>query len=189
MPLRSGILNNYPNDIFIETGTYLGEGVLMALEAGFKRIVTIELSKELYRETFIKFGYHPYVKSVYGDSAKVLPQILKHLNEPVTFWLDSHFVAPGTRTALGEVNSPLLFELEVIKNHHIKTHTILIDDMRCWKNKPNQYPKDHSYSNNFDPEILREKLLEINPDYNISYIDNIINGKVEANDIIVAKPK
>lgn len=188
MPLIPDTLKNYPNNIFIETGTYHGEGILAALNAGFKHIVTVELSKELYAVSFMKNAFNPYIKNVYGDSAKVLPKILSNLNEPATFWLDSHFIAPGTKTALGEVNSPLLFELEAIKNHHIKTHTILIDDMRCWKNLPDQYMKEHPFSNNFDPDILQERLLEINPDYNISFIDGIIDGEIMINDILVAKP-
>ena len=48
--------------------------------------------------------------------------------------------------------------------------------------------KEHPFSNNFDPDILQERLLEINPDYNISFIDGIIDGEIMINDILVAKP-
>lgn len=54
-------------------------------------------------------------------------------------------------------------ELEVIKNHHIKNHTIMIDDMYCWEN-PNPV---HGFYND---DILKI-LLEINPNYEIEYQD------------------
>jgi hypothetical protein len=70
------------------------------------------------------------------------------IDEPVTFWLDAHE---------SSATSTLLQELEVLKNHPIKTHSILIDDLRMWKR----------HKIGFDTEILKEKLLEINPNYKI----------------------
>ena len=180
MPLLENTLNNYRNRIFIETGTNTGVGIRQALDCGFEEVISIELSEYLFNLVLPKFSNNSNVKILLGDSAKVLPSVLEKINEPVTFWLDGHY--SGDDTALGDVNSPLMFELEAIKNHHIKTHTILIDDLRCWKNKPNEYPKEHCYSNDFDVNIIKNKLLEINPDYNLE----IINGPI-INDILAAK--
>jgi hypothetical protein len=106
-----------------------------------------------------------------GDSFKVLPEILSVIDEPVTFWLDGHHSCEDT--ALGEFWAPLIQELDVIKNHHIKTHTIMIDDMRCWE-LPNPV---HGF---YKVDIFN-KLKEINFDYQLSYEDG-----VEKNDILVA---
>ena len=181
MPLLENTLKPYiNNNLFIETGTFQGIGVKCALIAGYKQIVSIELSERLYNLALEKYKFHPNVKLVSGDSSKVLGQILKYVNEPVTFWLDAHYCEG--ESALGDVNSPLMFELEIIKNHHIKTHTILIDDMRCWTNPVGEFDKSKVESNKFDREIIERKLLEINSNYKFEYIDHYIEK-----DILVAK--
>ena len=41
MPSNTENFRKYPNEIFIETGSYMGDGVQQALDAGFKNVVTI----------------------------------------------------------------------------------------------------------------------------------------------------
>ena len=65
-------------------------------------------------------------------------------------------------------------ELEAIANHHIKTHTILIDDMRCWE-EPNPV-------HGFYKQDIRDFIPNINPEYTISYIDGI-----QPEDVMVLK--
>ena len=89
---------------------------------------------------------------------------------PATFWLDGHWAGGGT--ARGKYESPLIQELEAIGRHHIKTHTILIDDIRCW-NRDVQ---------GFDREALSKACLQINLEYTISFS----KGYIE-NDILIAK--
>ena len=62
-----------------------------------------------------------------GDSKKILPELLKSIDEPVTIFLDAHF--SGGTTALGEEEVPLLFELEILKNRKYDD-IIIIDDCR-----------------------------------------------------------
>jgi len=101
-----------------------------------------------------------------GDSEFILEDIISKINEPITFWLDGHF--SGWDTVQGERNSPLMQELEIIKNHKIKTHTILIDDLRAWV-KPVV---------DFDVNDITIKLKEINPSYIISYEDGHVDNDV-----------
>jgi hypothetical protein len=77
--------------------------------------------------------------------------MLKLIKEPALFWLDGH---PD-----GFDGNPLWGELESIKRHRIKEHTILIDDIPIY----------------FDPKQVEEKLLEINPNYVFTY-ENALNG-------------
>lgn len=56
--------------------------------------------------------------------------MLDNINERITFWLDGYYSCCDT--ALGKYWSPLIQELEHIKNHSIKNHIILIDDMQYW---------------------------------------------------------
>ena len=65
------------------------------------------------------------------------------INEPVLFWLDAHI----------DDSSATYNELKIIKNHHIKTHTILVDDISLY----------------FDRDNVIKEIYKINPNYSISY--------------------
>jgi len=101
----------------------------------------------------------------HGDSAYELESVMQKINEPCCFWLDAH--GGATKYASSE-EVPLLKELEVIKNHHIKDHIIAIDDAHLFGSE--QYDKsgnivcDYSHVT-FD--IVKEKILEINPSYDV----------------------
>jgi len=181
MSAPKGLFKKYLNDIFIETGTFKGDGVQMAIEAGFQYIYSIELSDLLYQKCLERFSNMDGVLLIQGDSSNKLPELLSHLNATVTFWLDGHYsgILEGEQTALGEVNSPLMAELEAIKNHHIKTHTILIDDLRGWKKE----------THGFDVQDLMNKIIEINPDYVFTFDDGYDYelNITYPNDILVAR--
>jgi hypothetical protein len=161
----------HKNDVFIETGSYVGDGIQQALEAGFSEIISIELSDKYYQHSKKRFESNPNVKVILGDSFKVLPELIFKINKKITFWLDGHYSCDDT--ALGEHWSPLIQELDVIKSHNIKEHTIMIDDMRCWE-IPNQV-------HGFFKDDIYKKLLEINPDYKFE----LLHGHSE-DDILVA---
>ena len=162
MSASKGLFKKYPNAIFIETGSCVGDGIQQALDEGFEEIYSVELLPLNYIFCSNRFKDVPEVTLIYGDSVKALEGMLSRLKVPATFWLDAHNGAEST---------PLLRELEVINNHHIKTHTILIDDLRDWKVK----------YHGFDTEILKQKLLEINPNYKISLEEGYV-----PNDILAA---
>jgi len=172
MPSKKEIFKKYINNYFIETGSYLGDGIQQAIDAGFKKIISIELSDKYYNLCKNKFKNNLNVKIIHGDSFKILPTIISEINEPITFWLDGHYSCDDT--ALGEYWTPLIQELDEIKKHKIKNHTILIDDMRCWK-EPNPV-------HGFCTLDIFNKLKEINNLYHFLYEDGI-----EQNDILVAK--
>jgi hypothetical protein len=172
--LRTNIFLKYKNNYFIETGSYLGNGIKNAINAGFKYIYSIELSDKYYDICKNKFEGNSNVNIIKGDSSEVLFDIIKDINEPITFWLDGHYSCDDT--ALGKYWSPLIQELEQIKNHKIKNHTIIIDDMSCWL-EPNPV---HGF---YTPDIIN-KLKEINQNYEFIYE----NGHND-NDIMVTKIK
>lgn len=169
MPASKELFQKYMNPVFIETGTYKGEGVQHAIDAGFKKIYSIELSPDLYTQCLVKFD-NDKVKLLHGDSAEMLPKLLKTINDPIMFWLDGHY--SGGDTAMGKKNTPLIEELNAIACHVIKIHTILIDDLRGW------YHNIHG----FDTLDLMKKIKGINKNYWFT----LENGFIE-NDILVAK--
>ncbi len=165
------VFTKYPNRYFIETGSFLGDGVQMALEAGFEQIYSIELAPHYYQHCCSRFASYPNVTILQGNSTTVLPELLKHIDSPATFWLDGHYSC-GINSGKGDTNCPILAELENIRQHPIKTHTILIDDIRLFG------------TIHFDFIALKEvigKILTINPNYKICFEDGVV-----PNDVLVA---
>jgi hypothetical protein len=113
--------------VLVETGTYLGE-MMAANHDHFSRLVSIELSPELWRAAQTTLRGAPNVTLLQGDSAKLLPGIVADLTEPTLFWLDAHY--SGGVTALGPVVTPIVTELETIFESPTGGHVVLIDDAR-----------------------------------------------------------
>jgi len=180
MPTNIQTLKRFNNNnIFIETGAYIGDGIQLAHDAGFKQIISIEIAPQFVEKCNARFKGNNNIKLVLGDSADVLWDVIKDINEPITFWLDGHY--SGGNLPTGKYLSPLIQELETIKQHQIKSHTILIDDVRCWRDMNN------IYHNNFNVSTLTQKILEINPNYKIEFIDGIQTfGEVLPKDILTA---
>ncbi len=169
--LSKEVLLKYLNPYFLETGTANGDCVRLALEVGFEKIFSIELDENLQNENIQKyqsFINEGKVNLIMGDSLWELSNIAPSLDKPTTFWLDAHqdFGPKGTKRC------PLYEELTAIKYSNIKSHTILIDDMRMlgqW------------WGEGISIEELKNKILDINPNYNITFE----NG-CAPNDILVA---
>ena len=107
-----------------------------------------------------------------ANSKYELYNIIKDINCPITFWLDSHWSGVANIGCDPETLCPILYELEQIKHHPIKTHTIMIDDIRLMDNI--HFP--------VTLEEITKKILEINPNYIIKYYDDYTAKK----DILVA---
>ena len=69
------------------------------IKDNFEHIVSIELDKELYENAAKFFRKDKHIEIIQGDSSKVLPEILKNINQRCLFWLDGHF--SGGITAKG----------------------------------------------------------------------------------------
>lgn len=153
---------------FIETGTFLGNTTLNAAKQ-FKKVYTVELSKELYENTKIKFKHFSNINTYNGHSDVCLDQIIPQLKFPndSIIYLDAHY-SGGCTVHNGE-NTPILKELQIIKKHHIKP-LIIIDDIRFFHPQAlvqqeliasqdqaiTGYPTIHQ---------LKEAILEIGSDY------------------------
>lgn len=115
--------------VFIETGTYLGD-MIYAVSKEFDRIVSIELSKNLYRKALKRFAKHKNIQICHGDSTVVLPKVVRALTTPALFWLDAHY--SGGFSTRGETDTPVLTELNTIFDFSDFNHVILIDDARLF---------------------------------------------------------
>lgn len=119
--LSREVLLRYHNKIFIETGSFCGEGIAIALS-----IVPVFHSIESdYTQHILcvnRFIHDKRVNLYFGSSPEILKGLLQNIHEPITFWLDAH----------SAISTVLLDELDVIAKHDIKNHTILIDDLRVF---------------------------------------------------------
>jgi hypothetical protein len=136
MMVVGAYLRQFSLDNFVETGTYLGDTLGYIARSG-ARCTSIELSRELYEAARRRFGGYKNVKLVQGGSAQELPELLREINEPTLFWLDGHY-SSGI-TACAETHTPIKFELQVLLNHSVRNHVILIDDARYFDGR-NDYP-------------------------------------------------
>ncbi len=157
------------NNWFIETGTCSGDGVQSALDAGFKNIISLELSRELHDISKDRFNGNENVRLILGNSKKILSKVISSIDEPITFWLDAHYsggtvVDSRTVVTSNDGPDPLMDELRAINGHHLNTHTIMIDDYI-----------------HFRHEAIMSSLWDINPDYILRLIQ--IEGR---NDIVLA---
>lgn len=178
LTLTKNVFDKYKcnHDIFIETGTYKGGSVELALECNFKKIYTIDIStqhKTLCESKFKSEIESKQIELLFGDTIDVLPNVINKINEPCLFWLDSHFdVHADVR---GKYDCPILYELDVIQSSNIKSHTIMIDDLRIFK-------RQTEWAVGIYIKQMEEKLKNINPSYNFYYEDGW-----EKNDILIAK--
>lgn len=125
----------FSTPVLIETGTYFGDTVY-AMRKRFRRIISIELDEALYRRAKTRFKNFAHVAILHGDSAELLPTILREEKARCLFWLDGHY--SGGLTAKGQYETPVLEELKHIKSAG-DDHIILIDDARLFQGK-NDYP-------------------------------------------------
>ena len=153
--------------VFYESGTYNGDGIADALSAGFTEIHSYEIAK----------NWHYHSKARFLDDARVNLHLapsqsmdLSNLNERAVFWLDGHYSFGDT--SYHETVCPVIEELEIIKNHHIKTHTILVDDVRLYGT--------HEFN-----DITLQDVASMIKSINSAYEFTFENGHVE-NDILVA---
>jgi hypothetical protein len=119
----------YGYTTFVETGTYLGD-MVEAQKNKFKKVISVELSIDLFEKALLRFKNEYNIIILQGDSGKVLPEILRDIYEPAIFWLDAHY-STGI-TAKGNKECPIFEELDAIFSTNKFNHIILIDDARCF---------------------------------------------------------
>jgi hypothetical protein len=145
----------------IETGTYMGD-MIEAQKGNFKKIFSVELSEDLCQKARIKFKRDKNVTIVHGDSGKVMPEVLKKIDEPAIFWLDGHY-SSGV-TARGDTDCPIFGELEAILASGVEKHILLVDDARLF-NGQGDYPTI---------DAMTQFILDRNPSYRAEVKDDIV---------------
>ena len=121
--------SQYPTNIFIETGTFMGE-TTNNVKHHFERVISIELSDKYASMAIEKFKNDTNVSIIKGDSSEELYNICKQLDKPAFFWLDGHW--SNGDTAKGTKDCPLLEELQQIVKNCAPKCIVAIDDVRLF---------------------------------------------------------
>lgn len=183
MPVHKSFFKKFPASVWIETGTYEGDGVNAALNSSYEKIYSIELSEEFFQKCMKKFSTNKKVDLRQGNSAKILKEIL-NLNEKIesiVFWLDAHY--SGEKTAGSNQEHPLLEEISSIFewkkiNKNVKI-TILIDDLRTF------IPKNVGFSTKDILTLTNSNFKNAEITYEDGYQEH--TGHVFKDDILVIK--
>lgn len=133
-----------PLSWFIETGTFKGDTIATMLPY-FDCLISIELSKSLWKESSERFKNEECVQILQGDSGDMMLDLTASTkNQSTLYWLDAHWCV-ATNTTGEQSQCPLLREIQGIGTLGEQS-VILIDDARLFLAIPpaphdsNQWP-------------------------------------------------
>jgi len=134
------VLHSIPEKIlFVETGSYVGNGIQSAISVGYQHIFSLEVTDQYYNLCTSRFASYPSVRILKGDSSSLLPELLPELLPRVdsaTLFLDAHMPGVYDSSLLGIQECPILDELSAISDMFFDENirpgfklNILIDDL------------------------------------------------------------
>ena len=184
-------------EVYIETGFFEGASTQSALDLDFREVHSCDINSQ-----FIIKGTKKFQKEIqqnklflrFQKSTDALKEILENLNEPAVFFLDAHDINyKGTQTEDFSIEDgcPVLEELKIIGTHHIKEHTIIIDDLRMFDFQKNL--GTWSAHSNVNIRTIVEHIRQINKHYKFDLGQGVdvgyVNGKTWADVLIAYMPK
>lgn len=105
-------------DVWIETGTYLGRSLILAIGFGFRELHTIEVSPTRFHDLEAIHPIlcrDPLVHRHLGSSRDCLRSIMEPFtNRTVVFWLDAHYQGESQEERDTVSECPILAELDAI---------------------------------------------------------------------------
>ena len=179
MPFIEPLLK-YINNVFLETGTFQGDTIYRVANNDIckpQKIISLELSDVFFNNCVKRFTDDSKIFLHHANSKYDLYDIIKNINSHITFWLDGHWSGTPNVGCDVETICPVLEELQQIKQHNLKTHTIIVNDIRLMNSSENKYEGFP-----VSTEQIIKIILEINPMYTIKYYDDVYGSK----DILVA---
>ena len=152
--------------VFVETGTFKGDGVRHANSFGiFEDIHSIEILDSLAEEAKNSFQSDEHINIHHGDSVSVLTELLPSIKSNAVFWLDAHFPGAdlGERGYNDEKDAvkriPLEYELKLIQERCNDYDDILIiDDAWLYVDADFQWGTMNDHMTRFGHNTTREEL-------------------------------
>ncbi len=160
---------------FVETGTYFGETAgWMARFA--PNVLTCEPEETLFSINHKRFKDRSNIKLWNAGSEQCFTEMLKHVHGRALFWLDGHF--SGGITALTSQHTPIIHELNCIKESGRIDDVVAIDDIRQFDTLQNRL--SGSFESSY-PSL----------DYSVDLLQKIANSNTISiiGDCLVSVPK
>lgn|GEM_PF-713777 len=167
-------------ECFIETGTYLGD-TSDAAGRIFSDVCTVELSGELYEKAAERFRGRENIHLYQGDSASMLPDMLKRAKGRAVLWLDAHYSKGAMEKT--EKNTPIIEELKVVRDLSVKDAVILMGDVINFQHVAGDQREYSSLTGYPSLQELCEIILEIDEGYNFAVMGNIFLAYTEGANI------
>lgn len=162
------LVNLFQVDVFVETGTYLGDTSYEGSKV-FKEVYTIENNHKLFTKAQKRFKNTPNVHCWEGSSPLVLKKNLAKIKGRILFWLDSHNALGTTQKDL--VGKTTREELAAIKAAGIQNAVILIDNIQMFHvSSQDAFSLEEPFSTLQD---LRSAIADVNPNYEFWILGNI----------------
>ena len=160
--------NNIEESAWIETGTYYGDTTKILSRISSK-VISIEADQDLYELAKKTFSNLENIELMFGRSEDKLPEAFKKIKtyKNICIYLDAHLCNDHIKNkktfGVEKDATPIKKELKFIEEQKDKFNkiNILIDDIRLFNNKFQNYPKkDYLVNwckvNNFDWEIEQD---------------------------------
>lgn len=132
-------IDSFNIEIFVETGTYKGDGLNYAKKFNFKKLFSVELMDEFYQQSSNRFLNDTRITVLKDNSIDGLNRITHEMKENCLFWLDAHlpdfYDKSYGNNYIGQKKLfiPLEDELKIIKNNkNIENDVFIIDDIRIY---------------------------------------------------------
>jgi len=134
-------------DTFVETGTYRGFTIdYLKNKKAYKEFHTIEITDKWYNFCREKYKNDDNIHTYHGDSSYVLPKILEKINKPCIIFLDAHYSGGTTGKSNKNEDTPIIDELEYLKNRPYDD-IIILDDIgfvgQVGGEEPDKIPEDN----------------------------------------------
>jgi hypothetical protein len=152
-------IEKYNTKTFIETGTYMGDGLSYANEFNFEKLYSIEMLENFYDYCNNKFNVYPKIKLINNNSVDGISEILPLIkNDRCLYWLDAHLPDYYDKSFGKDYDNnkkifiPLEEEIFLLKsNKDISKDVFILDDLRIYEKGNFQSGNWDYYSGNLKP--------------------------------------
>jgi len=166
VPISRTELYSFVATDFVECGSANGDGITAALEAGFKKIHSIEINPDKYRYCQHKFNFDPKVSLHLGDCGDLLDGILNEIADPCVIYLDANGDPKETR-------SPFHSSIAAILRAGRKEDVVIVDDMNHGFRPRYEIMGDlRNQLKEGSEECIIRQLKMVNEDYNFYMMDS-----------------